>query len=49
VIADASLAGREVVSIGGGARGVNLHLSTADLCRALGAAVVDVSQPEATA
>jgi Cys-tRNA(Pro)/Cys-tRNA(Cys) deacylase len=47
VIADASLAGRGVVSIGGGARGVNLHLSAADLFAATGAAVVDVSQPEA--
>jgi Cys-tRNA(Pro) deacylase len=49
VIADASLAGREVVSIGGGARGVNLHLWADDLFRALNAAVVDVSQPEAAA
>ena len=47
VIADASLAGRSVVSIGGGARGVNLHLSADDLFRAVKADVVDVSQPEA--
>ena len=46
VIADASLAGRDVVSIGGGARGVNLHLSAGDLFAATGADVVDVSQPE---
>jgi len=49
VIADASLAGRDVVSIGGGVRGVNVHLAADDLLRALGAAVVDVSQPEAAA
>src|SRR5207249_8102951 len=46
VIADASLAGRSVVSIGGGARGVNIHLSASDLFAATGADVVDVSQPE---
>lgn len=46
VIADASLSGRDVVSIGGGARGVNLHLSAADLFAATEAAVVDVSQPD---
>lgn len=46
VIADASLDGRDVVSIGGGARGVNLHLSAVDLFAATGASVVDVSAPE---
>jgi Cys-tRNA(Pro) deacylase len=46
VIADASLDGRDVVSIGGGARGVNIHLTAADLFAALGADVVDVSRPE---
>ncbi len=46
VIADASLAGRDVVSIGGGVRGVNIHLAAADLFRAVGAEVVDVSQAE---
>jgi Cys-tRNA(Pro)/Cys-tRNA(Cys) deacylase len=46
VIADASLAGRDIVSIGGGARGLNVHLTAADLCAATNAAVVDVSQPE---
>jgi len=49
VFADASLADRDVVSIGGGVRGVNVHLAAADLFRALGAEVVDVSQPEAAA
>jgi Cys-tRNA(Pro)/Cys-tRNA(Cys) deacylase len=46
VIADASVLGQPVVAIGGGARGVNLHLEPVDLVRALGAAVVDVSVPE---
>ena len=46
VIADASLAGREVVSIGGGARGVSIHLSADDLFAAIGATVVDVTQPD---
>ncbi len=49
VIADASLAGRDVVSIGGGIRGVNIHLAPGDLFRARGASVVDVSQPETAA
>src|SRR5262245_62940780 len=48
VIADASLAGRPVVSIGGGARGVNIHLAAADLFAVTAADVVDVSQPEST-
>ena len=47
VVADASLAGRDVVSIGGGARGVNIHLWAGDLFAATAAEVVDVSQPEA--
>jgi prolyl-tRNA editing enzyme YbaK/EbsC (Cys-tRNA(Pro) deacylase) len=37
-----------VVAIGGGARGVNLHLSPADLVAALAATVVDVSIPDPT-
>jgi Cys-tRNA(Pro)/Cys-tRNA(Cys) deacylase len=49
VIADASLAGHEILSIGGGARGVNVHLSARDLVAATGAEVVDVSQPETVA
>jgi prolyl-tRNA editing enzyme YbaK/EbsC (Cys-tRNA(Pro) deacylase) len=36
-----------VVAIGGGARGVNLHLAPGELVRVLGAAVVDVSIAEA--
>ena len=47
VIADASIVGLERVAIGGGRRGVNLHLAPADLVAATGAAVVDVTQPEA--
>jgi prolyl-tRNA editing enzyme YbaK/EbsC (Cys-tRNA(Pro) deacylase) len=35
------------VAIGGGARGVNLHLAPAALVAALDASVVDVSIPEA--
>ena len=47
VIADAAILGQPVVAIGGGARGVNLHLAPADLIAALDAAVVDVSIVEA--
>ena len=46
VIADAAIVGEPIVSIGGGAFGVNLHLAPADLVAALGAEVVDVTQPE---
>jgi Cys-tRNA(Pro)/Cys-tRNA(Cys) deacylase len=46
VIADAALLDQPIVAIGGGARGVNLHLAPADLVRSLDAAVVDVSVPE---
>jgi Cys-tRNA(Pro)/Cys-tRNA(Cys) deacylase len=48
VIADASILALDAVSIGGGVRGVNIHLAPADLVRALDAAVVDVTQPEAS-
>jgi Cys-tRNA(Pro)/Cys-tRNA(Cys) deacylase len=47
VILDAAATGQERVSVGGGAFGVNLHLTPADLVRALGADVVDVSTAEA--
>ena len=43
VIADATVASLDRVAIGGGERGVNLHMSAADLIRATGAEVVDVS------
>lgn len=46
VIADASIATLDRVAIGGGAHGVNLHLAPADLVAALGAEVVDVTEPD---
>ncbi|MBI2762380.1 MAG: YbaK/EbsC family protein [Chloroflexi bacterium] len=46
VIADAAILNEPVVAIGGGAFGVNLHLSASDLVSALEAEVVDVTQPE---
>jgi Cys-tRNA(Pro) deacylase len=46
VIVDASIDGLEVVAIGGGARGVNVHLAPADLIAATGAQVVDITIPE---
>lgn len=45
VIADASVLEPETVAIGGGARGVNLHVAPADLVEELGAGVADVSTP----
>lgn len=45
VIADASVRELERVAIGGGARGVNVHLSVADLLRATGAELADVTEP----
>ena len=48
VIADASIIGLERVAIGGGARGVNVHLSPADLVSALTADVAEVSTEEAS-
>ena len=47
VVADASILERAVVAIGGGARGVNVHLAPTDLVRALDATVADVTAPEA--
>ena len=47
VLLDASAAGQPIISVGGGAPGVNLHLAPADLVAGLGAEVVDVSLPEA--
>jgi Cys-tRNA(Pro)/Cys-tRNA(Cys) deacylase len=46
VIVDASAMGREVVTIGGGAHGVNIHLAPGDLVSALAAEIVDVTTPE---
>jgi prolyl-tRNA editing enzyme YbaK/EbsC (Cys-tRNA(Pro) deacylase) len=47
VLLDASAAAQPVVGVGGGAPGVNLHLTPADLVEALRAQVVDVSVEEA--
>jgi len=47
VIVDASAVSREVVAIGGGAHGVNVHLAPSDLVAALDARVADVTTPEA--
>jgi len=49
VIADEAILAQPVVSIGGGARGVNIHLAPDQLVAALSADVVDVTQPEAPA
>jgi Cys-tRNA(Pro)/Cys-tRNA(Cys) deacylase len=46
VIADASIEGLSTVAIGGGQRGVNVHIAPADLVKATNAAVVDVTIPE---
>jgi Cys-tRNA(Pro)/Cys-tRNA(Cys) deacylase len=46
VVADASILGLERVAIGGGRRGVNLHLTPEDLVAATGADVVDVTTSE---
>ena len=45
VVADATLPDRDVVAIGAGAHGVNLHLAPADLVRLLDADVADVTHP----
>ena len=46
VLVDATVLDQPVVAIGGGARGVNLHLGPHDLVDALDATVVDVSIPD---
>jgi Cys-tRNA(Pro)/Cys-tRNA(Cys) deacylase len=46
VIADASIDGLPVVAIGGGQRGVNVHIAPADLVAATAAEVVDVTTAE---
>jgi Cys-tRNA(Pro)/Cys-tRNA(Cys) deacylase len=43
VLVDASVVGEPVVSVGGGVRGVNLHLAPADLVKVLAAELVDLS------
>ena len=46
VLADATILDRAVVSVGGGVRGVSIHLSPADLVSSLEATVVDLTVPE---
>ena len=46
VIVDAVALEESMVAIGGGARGVNLHLAPRDLVESLGAEVVDVATDE---
>jgi Cys-tRNA(Pro)/Cys-tRNA(Cys) deacylase len=46
VIADETVLGPGRVAIGGGARGVNVHLDAADIVRLLDADVVDVTKPD---
>jgi Cys-tRNA(Pro)/Cys-tRNA(Cys) deacylase len=45
VLVDAAALDHDTVAIGGGARGVNLHLSPRDLVEHLGAEVADLSAP----
>jgi Cys-tRNA(Pro)/Cys-tRNA(Cys) deacylase len=45
VLADATVAEQGTVAIGGGARGVNLHLAASDLLAELGAEVADLTRP----
>ncbi|HXF73549.1 MAG TPA: YbaK/EbsC family protein, partial [Actinomycetota bacterium] len=45
VIADRSILDLDRVAIGGGARGVNLHLDAGSLLAAVGAEVADVTRP----
>ena len=44
VIADTTIKEKELVAIGGGAHGVNMHMASGDLIRAVGAAVADVTK-----
>ena len=43
VLVDASVLSQPIVSVGGGVRGLNLHVAPADLVAALGAEVVDLT------
>jgi Cys-tRNA(Pro)/Cys-tRNA(Cys) deacylase len=49
VVADATLVDRDVVAIGAGAHGVNIHVNPDDLIRVLGADVADVTAPRPSA
>jgi Cys-tRNA(Pro) deacylase len=44
VVADQAVSGLERIAIGGGARGVNMHMSPADLITAIRATVADVTR-----
>jgi Cys-tRNA(Pro)/Cys-tRNA(Cys) deacylase len=46
VIADASIVDQPVVAVGGGERGVNVHIAPRDLITATRAELVDISVPE---
>jgi len=46
VIADASIEPLDMVAIGGGQRGVNIHIAPSDLVSATGGEIVDVTVPE---
>jgi Cys-tRNA(Pro) deacylase len=45
VIADASIVGHDRIAIGGGARGVNLHIAADELISFIGAEVADITKP----
>jgi Cys-tRNA(Pro)/Cys-tRNA(Cys) deacylase len=44
VVVDASVAGKGIIALGGGAHGVNIHMDADDLIEFLGATVADVSK-----
>jgi Cys-tRNA(Pro)/Cys-tRNA(Cys) deacylase len=46
VIADSTIPAKDLVAIGGGAHGVNMHMVSADLIVAVGATVADVTKPD---
>jgi Cys-tRNA(Pro) deacylase len=46
VLVDATILEQPVVSVGGGVRGVSIHLAPADLVTSLDATVVDLTVPE---
>jgi len=48
VLADAAIVDEDVVSVGGGARGVSIHLKPDDLVASLRATVVDLSIPDSS-
>jgi Cys-tRNA(Pro)/Cys-tRNA(Cys) deacylase len=49
VLVDTAAVDQPIVSVGGGAFGVNIHLRPADLVGALKAAIIDVTTPEVDA